>query len=727
MVSSNVIVNDNPFMNPIINIMLKNRLTLMTMLLLISAFVSSIYAQPICSVDIIERKDPSNPGVVYLLADATGQPGFMYMWSTNETTRRIEVTRSGDYCVTVTDSLGCTARECKDVVISGANCEVKIKVDRGGIGTNLGWLLTASGEGEEPFSFEWSTGETTEQIKVNQPGRYCVTMTDNSGCEAVACAVADTASRNCAVIINEIKGGIGSNTGDTYLLAIGKGQEPISYLWNTGDTTRRIVADSSGLYCVTITDSVGCVADTCIDVVINPQNCDVEIRRIELNLAGNKNYLLLATGKGVLPINYKWSTGETGRAILVDSTGEYCVTITDATGCTAEECIKVVIATPQDCDVNILQRNLLGPLGGGLLIAMPRGVAPFKFLWNTGERNRVLIATKPGEYCVTMVDARGCEAEACIKFGNINDSCDVKIIKLPSSTASGLYTLRANASGANPVKYTWSTGDTTEFITVNTPGRYCVKILDASGCTSSACIDIKKDDCDVKIRPFVDSITNVLSLTAIASGSPPFKYEWNTGETGPTIRVTKSGKYCVKIVDSIGCVAEACYNYKFTRDTCNVRILSRRTGSNTGVYLVAEPFGNGPFKFKWSTGDTSRQILVNGPGRYCVEVKTADGCVASACVKFDGQVVIPDFTRGGPVSFTLYPNPVSDILYLKRAEFGDASIVRIMRRDGYISLQKEWPNDTYELSLDVYNLIPGSYFIQVISKDQVMTKPFFKQ
>ena len=36
--------------------------------------------------------------------------------------------------------------------------------------------------GTAPYSYQWSTGETTDVITVNAPGLYMITITDSTGC-----------------------------------------------------------------------------------------------------------------------------------------------------------------------------------------------------------------------------------------------------------------------------------------------------------------------------------------------------------------------------------------------------------------------------------------------------------------------------------------------------------------------------------------------------------------
>lgn len=642
----------------------KNRFLKTLILLLGFAFLGGstpLFSQPACAVEILQKQDPNNPGVVYLAANVKGEP---------------------------------------------------------------------------PFKYKWSTGDTSQRIKVTQPGQYCVTIADAQGCSARACTDVDSLGNSCAVEITKIQGGPGTNLSNVVLVANPKGTPGFKFLWNTGETTQRIIADSAGTYCVTITDTTGCIAKACIEVD-RPQNgqCDVAIRQISLRIPGAAgSVLLLAEAKGTEPFTFEWSTGETGRAILVNTSGEYCVKVTDANGCVAKACIKVNLTPPQACAVEIIQRQIPGPLGGTLLVAMPRGIAPFKFKWNTGDLNRVVFANRPGEYCVTMVDVTGCEAAACVRIGNPqNDSCSVEIVQRPSSTASGSgYVLIANARGEAPFKYLWSTGDTTQRISVNAPGEYCVKIIDANGCESKDCFVIRDVGCEVRITAERDSTgnANVVYLTAHARGVPGFSYLWNTGETTKTIRVEKEGLYCVTVKDSTGCVAKACFELRFTNvnDSCAVRISLKRSPTNTGVILVAEAKGKGPFKYIWSNGETGQEILVTGTGRYCVEIIGADGCKASACANWDGRVLTPGLTGGGTTTeFSLYPNPAYDRLVLNRTDADESAIVRIMRRDGQPALRSEWPNGSTQWEIDVQSLMPGTYFVQVINGSQVSTKTFFKQ
>jgi hypothetical protein len=257
-----------------------------------------------------------------------------------------------------------------------------------------------------------------------------------------------------------------------------------------------------------------------------------------------------------------------------------------------------------------------------------------------------------------------------------------------------------------------------------------VKVVDANGCVASACIVITDAKCSVTINAKRDTANGVVYLSAEAKGTAPFMYLWNTGETTQVIKVEKEGEYCVKVIDADSCEAKACFTLKTgTHDNCEVIIEHQRSNTNVGVVLIAKARGNGPIKYKWSTGEQTQEIRVVDPGRYCVEILTADGCTASACVKWDGRTVGPGFGNGSQNEneFSIYPNPASDRLVLKRKLEGTDAIIRIMRRDGQMASQSVWPAGGTEWEMDVYSLTPGAYFIQIIENDQIRTLSFFKQ
>ncbi|MEZ4949944.1 MAG: hypothetical protein R2784_11235 [Saprospiraceae bacterium] len=66
-------------------------------------------------------------------------------------------------------------------------------------------------------------------------------------------------------------------------------------------------------------------------------------------------------------------------------------------------------------------------------------------------------------------------------------------------------------------------------------------------------------------------------------------------------------------------------------DSCEVVIWDVYLGGNEHL-LEALPFGEAPFTYNWSIGETTSSVQVTSPGTYCVTVTDATGCAASSCV-----------------------------------------------------------------------------------------------
>lgn len=203
-------------------------------------------------------------------------------------------------------------------------CEVFVSASGGG-------QIQANPTGAAPYAYQWSTGETAQSIQPNAAGVYCVTVTDAAGCTASSCYdFGNPIDTTCYVYIS-----LEGNTGAGLLVeAVGAGMPPFSYQWSSGETTNTIVITSTGTYCVTLTDSQGCVSVACADANVPP--CDVDI---QVDSSG-----LIALATGAAPFAYAWSTGSASASIIPDTEGQYCVTVTDASGCQSSDCYSVPAA-----------------------------------------------------------------------------------------------------------------------------------------------------------------------------------------------------------------------------------------------------------------------------------------------------------------------------------------------------------------------------------------------
>ncbi|HFA49330.1 MAG TPA: T9SS type A sorting domain-containing protein [Bacteroidetes bacterium] len=114
-----------------------------------------------------------------------GTPNYNYDWTgpSGETLTGnfIDVFDEGDYVLTVTDAMGCSATTTVFVFgIEPPFCQI---TPSGNLSCSqpLVQLDLQCFSGNEE-SFQWSTGETSQSISVSQPGTYSVTITTFDGC-----------------------------------------------------------------------------------------------------------------------------------------------------------------------------------------------------------------------------------------------------------------------------------------------------------------------------------------------------------------------------------------------------------------------------------------------------------------------------------------------------------------------------------------------------------------
>lgn len=429
-----------------------------------------------------------------------------------------------------------------------------------------------------------------------------------------------------------------NNSGSSVLKAVVMGgTAPFTYTWSSGQNSQSIeISPNHKYYCVTVTDQNGCTGKACV-VLENQDDCAVEIEKVALDNAGTK-FTLKAVTKGSGPFTYKWSNGADGPTIMVTESGTYCVTITSADGCTAQDCITVEIKGNSDCGVEIVKVPANTPNGQFTLKAIAKGVAPFTYNWNTGATTPTIVMEKPGEYCVNITDANGCEAKTCFVWKEGGD-CGVEIKVVYDG---GKAKLSAVAKGAAPFTYHWSKGATTPTIVVEKPGEYCVNITDANGCESKACVQVKFSntlDCQVKILVLPTKDPGIVKLVALANPSGNVKYAWSNGANTPFILVEIPGEYCVNVTNAAGCEAKACVKLpEAPNKDCGVEIAKLPASTPNGKFsLKAIAKGVAPFTYKWNTGATTQIIEIEKPGEYCVVVTDANGCEAKACLVIKGK------------------------------------------------------------------------------------------
>ncbi len=238
----------------------------------------------------------------------------------------------------------------------------------------------------------------------------------------------------------------------------------LSYLWSTGDTTRTIKVTQSGQYCVTVTNTPGCSGSTCIDVKISAKP--------DLTIEGNTKICL---GKSTtLNSNkdfamYRWNNGITNKSITVDTSGTYCLTVTNSEGCTASQC--VVVTSSPNSSSNRIDSSC--------------NKSNFLFM---GKFYSV-----PGTYNIVLPGANrfGCDSLISLNLVAYSDIA-IKDSMITPDIGGGTGSIIVNYQGGNlPYTYQWNTGAKTRNINNLTSGIYTVTVTDAKNCSYVFSFNVK--------------------------------------------------------------------------------------------------------------------------------------------------------------------------------------------------------------------------------------------
>lgn len=197
---------------------------------------------------------------------------------------------------------------------------------------------TATG-GNGNYSYLWLPGnQTTSTVTGLAPGTYTVMVTDGSTCGTATVTIANAAM---VATTTSTASGCSGPTGSASVTVTG-GTGPYSYLWSpSGGTASTATNLASGNYTCTITDQTSCSITTTVNVA-NATNLTAYVWCYPDSCPSPTGTATSYIQGGTAPFTYLWSNGGTTSQLSNLTPGVYCLTVTDATGCTSTACDTVV-------------------------------------------------------------------------------------------------------------------------------------------------------------------------------------------------------------------------------------------------------------------------------------------------------------------------------------------------------------------------------------------------
>jgi hypothetical protein len=319
----------------------------------------------------------------------------------------------------------------------------------------------------------------------------------------------------------------------------------------------------------------------------------------------------------------------------VSTAGSYTVSYTGPCG--------TLVSAPVSVTINPVPTvTITGSLGIclGNQNLLDAGAGHSSYLWNTGETTQTISIATAGVYSVTVTNSSGCKAST---------SVTATYVTLAPPTITGNLTFCTGSStildaGAGYSSYSWSTGATSQTITVTTGGSFEVTVTNAGGCTATSSVVTTLYDPPV---PAISGTAGFCSggSTTLTAAAGFASYLWSTGSTAQFITVSTPGTYTVTVTDGNGCSGSNSIVVSVFPAPVPVISGTLTFCGGTSTTLNAGP---GYSSYLWNTGATTQTINVNTVATFTVTVTNANGCSASASATTTNTGSLP--ATPGPIT-----------------------------------------------------------------------------
>jgi trimeric autotransporter adhesin len=279
----------------------------------------------------------------------------------------------------------------------------------------------------------------------------------------------------------------GNNTGAATVNVTG-GVSPVSYLWNTGDTTASVSNLIAGTYTVTATDANGCQSSQIFTLTQSPQLtvAIALVTNVSCNGLTNGSATALAAG-GTGNSSYLWSSGGTGASETGLGAGTYTVTVTDSLNCSTTD--SVIITQPDTLIMTLASQtspSCFGDLNASATVATTGGTAPYTYNWSSGGTSATEINLGAGSFGVSVTDSLGCTDTLNIIISQPNPLIISAASINPTTCGGNNGSIDLTVTDGTPgYTYLWSNSTTSQDLTGQNAGTYTCVVTDTNGCVDS--------------------------------------------------------------------------------------------------------------------------------------------------------------------------------------------------------------------------------------------------
>jgi hypothetical protein len=338
---------------------------------------------------------------------------------------------------------------------------------------------------------------------------------------------------------------------------------------------------------------------------------------------------LILTAEDAYP-NHYWSTNNGFQGATTQITVRNSLTVSlrvvDAYNCETTESMAITMQPLPNVSVATVQ----GCEGDFVTLSAPSGYA---YLWETGETTQAIqrevmaFGHPENEVDLTVTDMWGC-------IGTTTGS----IYTLPNPSPPSITTQNICegqehiiAAGRTYETYEWSTGETTQSITVNYSENQSMflRVGNQFGCYDTTIFDVIVHD--VPQFDIADTSKcndgSFLVVNAPLTG-PAYDYYWSNGSmnSAANFSITSNSELWLEITEGICTHRDTFFVQSHAVPTVSLPDMNFCVGDSL-VYSYADGYSS----YSWSNGQTDRTLrtVINSNEIFTLTVEDANGCVGS--------------------------------------------------------------------------------------------------
>ncbi len=507
-----------------------------------------------------------------------------YLWSTGETTPKIEVSESGTYILNTISDFGIESSDTIEVSFPG-NFIQDFSLC---IGNDSTWEI---GLGNSNFTYQWNDMSVNSNFLIEEEGEYYVQVTDQNNCVFQS----DTVMVDIDNFPNTASLGpdLSLCSGNTLQLISGQ-DEAVSYEWNDLSSDPELVVNVSGTYWVEAENENGCIAQDTIDVTIIGQAPTASFIANNFCLGEQVDFSDLSFPPGGETISsWTWDFGDGNGSNdpnpghLFDDLGSYTVSLVVETPAGCADIFETEIQINPLPEVDFLVSNLCSDQDAFFddNSTISNGNIN-NWSWDFGDsssangQNVGHTYAEPGSYNVTLTATSdvNCSNEQSITI-TINPSPVSNFTA--SSTCLGqatVFSQNIDTTIAGPIQiYAWDfdNGFTSNFPTTSqtyfVPGSFNVSLSVTSilGCVDDTVQIVNINDlpnagfsnlnaCIGESTLFMDT-TNIFLTDSIAEWNWNFSNQGASDLANPSFTFNSTGNFNVslEVTSQAGCEASA--------------------------------------------------------------------------------------------------------------------------------------------------------------------------